>query len=172
MASPALGINCPSIDELVASVAGGTSSSILGDIHIALLRLLQADAEECFAQGEGAEARAAAHAITPASHVHLISPGARLLEEAWAWGFDVDFWRAHLGPLTWPEVAREMAIAAGLGRRRPEIRNKGEMARMGREGEDVVVGGKHGKIELQLPARLGAGTVKGAAWLVLKDCGH
>lgn len=26
------------------------------------------------------------------------------LEEAWAWGFDVDTWRAHLNALTWPEV--------------------------------------------------------------------
>lgn len=41
---------------------------------------------------------------------------ALLLEEAWAWGFDVDAWRAHLNALTWPEVAREVAIAAGLGR--------------------------------------------------------
>lgn len=172
MAAPVLGIELPSIDDLVAAVAGGISSKVLGDLHIALLRLLQADAEESFAQGEGAsaEAKAAANAAAAASHVHLIAPGARLLEEAWAWGFDVDFWRAHLNALTWPEVAREVAISAGLGRRRPEIRK--ELARMGREGEDVVVGEKHGKLELRLPARLGAGTVKGAAWLVLKDAGH
>ena len=41
---------------------------------------------------------------------------AQLLEEGWAWGFDVDSWRAHLNALTWPEVARQLAIAAGLGR--------------------------------------------------------
>lgn len=41
---------------------------------------------------------------------------AQLLEEGWAWGFDVDAWRAHLNVLTWPEVARQLAIAAGLGR--------------------------------------------------------
>jgi len=29
---------------------------------------------------------------------------AGMLEEAWAWGFDVDAWRAHLNPITWPEV--------------------------------------------------------------------
>ena len=29
---------------------------------------------------------------------------ARVLEEAWAWGFDVSAWRAHLSALTWPEV--------------------------------------------------------------------
>ena len=32
-------------------------------------------------------------------------------------GFDVDAWRAHLNVLTWPEVARQLCIAAGLGRR-------------------------------------------------------
>ena len=29
---------------------------------------------------------------------------AGVLEEAWAWGFDVDGWRAHVNALTWPEV--------------------------------------------------------------------
>jgi hypothetical protein len=33
-----------------------------------------------------------------------VAQSAGCLEEAWAWGFDVDVWRAHLGPLTWPEV--------------------------------------------------------------------
>ncbi len=36
------------------------------------------------------------------------------LDEAWAWGFDVDAWRAHLGPATWPEVLRQFAIASGV----------------------------------------------------------
>ena len=38
---------------------------------------------------------------------------AATLDEAWAWGFDVDAWRAHLGPATWPEVLRQFAVAAG-----------------------------------------------------------
>lgn len=33
-----------------------------------------------------------------------IAQMAGYLEEAWAWGFDVDVWRAHLNPLTWPEA--------------------------------------------------------------------
>lgn len=52
-------------------------------------------------------------------------------------GFDVDGWRAHLDALTWPEVARQLATAAGLGRQRPKPR-KEERAKMGQEGEDVV----------------------------------
>ena len=35
------------------------------------------------------------------------------LDEAWAWGLDPDGWRAHLGPPTWPEVLRQLAIASG-----------------------------------------------------------
>ncbi len=33
-----------------------------------------------------------------------VAMSAGWLEEAWAWGFDVDIWRAHLNALTWPEV--------------------------------------------------------------------
>ena len=29
---------------------------------------------------------------------------AHALEEAWAWGFDIDVWQAHLNAQTWPEV--------------------------------------------------------------------
>ena len=47
---------------------------------------------------------------------------AAALEEAWAWGFDVDAWRAHLNVLSWPEVLRETAIALGLGPKRPRDR--------------------------------------------------
>ena len=182
--APLLGLlHCPSVDDLLAAVVHGSGSQIVSQIHIALLRFLQADAEESYAVGDGASvelktpaavAAAAAAAEKNKHHVvHVIAPGARLLEEAWAWGFDVDAWRAHLNPLTWPEIAREIAISAGLGRRRPQTYRRGELARMGKEGEDVVVsgGGKHDTLELQLPVRLAAGTVKGASWLILKDIG-
>ena len=65
---------------------------------MALLRLLQADMEEAHAaagQGPGA----AQHWPTRPS-----AQSAACLEEAWAWGFDVDVWRAHLNAITWPEV--------------------------------------------------------------------
>lgn len=52
-------------------------------------------------------------------------------------GYDVDAWRAHLNALTWPEVARQLGTAAGLGRRRFKAQ-RGERAKMGQEGEDVV----------------------------------
>lgn len=159
------------VDDLLAALAQGIASKALADVHIALLRLLQADAEEAFAAGEGSGAAAEARYEGKGAEVHVVAPGARMLEEAWAWGFDVDAWRAHLTQATWPEIAREMAIAAGLGRKRPQRRRE-DKQRMGQEGEDVVVGGAQDKLELKLPARLARGTVKGAAWLVLKDAGY
>ena len=72
-------------------------SRLLCDMHMALLRLLQADMEEAHAAaGQGMGAASVAD--------KAISQSAACLEEAWAWGFDVDVWRAHLNALTWPEV--------------------------------------------------------------------
>lgn len=36
-----------------------------------------------------------------------------MLEAAWSLGYDVDGWRAHCNGLTWPEVLRQMMVAAG-----------------------------------------------------------
>ena len=52
----------------------------------------------------------------------------------------MDGWRAHLNSLTWPEVARQLAVTAGLGRRRPKPK-KEERAKIGQEGEDRVLDG-------------------------------
>jgi hypothetical protein len=49
----------------------------------------------------------------------------------------VDGWRAHLDGTTWPEVARQLAVASGLGRRRPKPRRE-EKPKIGQEGEDTV----------------------------------
>ncbi len=87
-----------------------------------------------------------------------------MLEEAWAWGFDVDSWRAHLSPMTWPEVLRQVAIIAGAGPKRVKPQREVK-SKMGVEGEDVVQG-EGGEISLRMPARFGGGTMKAAAWLV------
>lgn len=86
------------------------------------------------------------------------------LEEAWAWGFDVDAWRAHIGPLTWPEVLRQQAIVWGLGPKRPKPK-KEVKPKMGTDGEDVYAD-ETGSLKLKLPVRFGIGTVKAAAWAV------
>lgn len=89
---------------------------------------------------------------------------ALLLEEAWSWGYDVDVWRAHLNPLTWPEVLRQYAVVAGAGRRRPRA-PKPVKAKFGTEGEDVLVDEAGGQ-RLRLPPRFSNGTMKAAAWQV------
>ena len=86
------------------------------------------------------------------------------LEEAWAWGFDVDAWRAHISPLTWPEVFRQLAIVWGLGPKRPKPK-KEVKPKMGTDGEDVYAD-ETGSLRLKLPPRFGIGTVKAAAWAV------
>lgn len=40
-----------SVDEVIEAVVEGESSQLLGEIHVALLRLLQADMEESHATG-------------------------------------------------------------------------------------------------------------------------
>lgn len=91
-----------------------------------------------------------------------------MLEEAWAWGFDVDAWRAHLGPLTWPEVLRQQAIVWGLGPKRPKPK-KEVKPKMGTDGEDIYTDDT-GALKLKLPPRFGVGTVKAAAWAVNSSC--
>ena len=86
-----------------------------------------------------------------------------MLEEAWAWGFDIDLWRAHLNCVTWPEVLRQMAILWGLGPKRPKPRRRETRPKMGTDGEDLVAD-EAGGLRLRLPPRLGIGTVKAAAW--------
>lgn len=86
------------------------------------------------------------------------------LEEAWAWGFDVDAWRAHIGPLTWTEVLRQLAIVWGKGPIRPKPRRE-VRPKMGTDGEDVLPD-ETGHLRLKLPPRFGIGTVKAAAWAV------
>lgn len=152
------------VDDLMESLALGKSSKLNAQLHVALLRLIQADAEEGRATGLGA---LKPDEICPST----IFTGAQLLEEAWAWGFDVDYWRAHLNEVTWPEVCRRVCIAAGLGRRRPKQR-KQEKARAGEVGDDLVISRETGKLELKLPDRLSESSVKGAAWMVLKDAGY
>lgn len=118
---------------------------------------------------------------------------AQRLEEAWAWGLDPDLWRAHLGPLTWPEVLRQVAITAGQGGQRLQSRSGagggdttggagGQAAADGRarapkgavgyEWEDVTEGRMgDAPLRLELPHRFTPGTWMAAAWTVLASAG-
>ena len=64
------------------------------------------------------------------------------------------------------QILREMAVAFGLGSKRPKEKKKQDVRpRQGTVGEDVTVD-EQGNIKLRMPGRLGVGTVKGAAWQV------
>eukprot|EP00798_Chlamydomonas_sp_ICE-L_P008198 gene8198-1460_t len=99
-----------------------------------------------------------------------IIQAALLLEEAWAWGFDVDVWRAHLSLTTWSEILRELAIVASAGTLRART-IKESKARLGVEGEDLREDPETGDVKLKLPSRFAPGTVKAAAWQVLSEEG-
>jgi len=162
----ALALDTMTIDGLLEAVAMGSDSLQTAKIHITLIRLLQADAEESKANGYGQNSNKSEE-----KDESMVFTGSRLLEEAWAWGFDVDSWRAHLNEITWPEICRQIFVSAGLGRRRPKQKISGK-ARTGKTGEDIVVSSTTGKLELKLPSRLSVHSVKGAAWMVLKDAGY
>lgn len=94
---------------------------------------------------------------------------AGVLDEAWGWGFNVDCWRAHLNDVTWPEVLRQLAIAAGYGPRKPKP-GRDVKPKLGIEGEDVIAD-ESGSLRLKMPSRFAPGTVKAAAWQVLAEAG-
>ena len=97
---------------------------------------------------------------------------ATLAHEAHSWGLDRAAWRAHLNPLTWPEVLRQLALAAGWGPRRcrpaKATHRHGEFAL----GEDVIAA-PDGTLTHRWPTRftanpaMGDYTVKEACWKVL-----
>ena len=55
-------------------------------------------------------------------HDKALAATAALLDEAWAWGYNVDAWRCHLNIMTWPEVLRQFSVVLGAGpsRARPK----------------------------------------------------
>lgn len=162
-----MAIDKPSLDTLVEFICHGQANEELTRIHIGLLRLIQVDAEESRAMSSATTA-----AKPEAGENISYFTNASLLEEAWAWGFDVDTWRAHLNSVTWVEVCRQICISAGLGRKRPISKKKKAIRGAGKPGDDLVVSAETGKLELKLPARLAESSVKGACWLVLKDAGY
>ncbi|GMH42842.1 hypothetical protein BSKO_10761 [Bryopsis sp. KO-2023] len=159
--SDILGLWPCAIDELVAAFLEGQRSRLLGEVHIGLLRLLMAEMEEAHISGTE----------KVASHIDKATlSSAQTLEEAWAWGFDVDIWRAHLNAVTWPEILRQFCIAAGLGPARPKPKREAR-PKIGSEGEDVVQDSNGAGLNLRIPSRFSPGSVKAAAWMVLSEAG-
>lgn len=163
--SDIIGITPCSVHHFIDAVSLGQRSLILSNIHIGLIRLIQADMEEShhlvLTQGSGGTSNFMDRAVVGISGT---------LDEALAWGFDVDCWRGHLNNFTWPEILRQLAISAGLGPKRLG-ENKERILRTSEDPEDVLMEEGCSYPGLKMPSRLTQGTVKAAAWHVLADVG-
>ena len=159
-----IGMPSVSLEELVTCMLTGESSYLLSTLHVRLLRLIQADVEEAHGllnSEEGAEsARAVGSAIAMDRSVQNC---AEYLQEAWAWHYNNDVWRAHLNLQTWPEILRQCAVTFGYGQERPAPKvKKGELGEAGDDAEGP---------KLNIPRAWLPRTLKHAAFTVLARVG-
>lgn len=90
-------------------------SRLLGEIHVALLKVIIKDIEDV--------------ARTPSTGLGMNQNGAanpggghpEIVEGAYAWGFDIRNWQKNLNQLTWPEIFRQLSLAAGFG---PQLKKR------------------------------------------------
>ncbi|XP_076918162.1 homeobox-DDT domain protein RLT1-like [Bidens hawaiensis] len=103
------------LDEFVQALHD-YDSRILGEIHIALLKLIVRDIEEAARTLSGG----------PGTNQYTVAnpEGGRpqIVEGAYMWGFDIRNWLKHLNLLTWPEILRQFALSAGFG---PQLKKDG-----------------------------------------------
>ena len=154
-----LGLGPFSRSELASAFATGQYSTLLSDIAMSLLQLLQADCETA----QGASLQNPAAVGRPTAEKATISAASNLLLESWAWGFDTEAWRAHLSTLTWPEVLRQVGLACGWGVARKKARPLNATGVVQDEIEHPSLPG----LVLRVPPELTVGTVKYAVWQVL-----
>lgn len=167
------------LDELVQAYHD-YDSRLLGEIHVALLKTLVRDIEEAAqAVSGGMVGQRDAIAMAAGGHPQLV-------EAAFAWGFDIREWGKHVNPLTWPEILRQFALAAGFGpkwKKRKVLPDRSkEVPAEGEDGEDIVAKLRSGAAAVNAVAsmqgrgmghlrrsqyRLTPGTVKYAAFHVL-----
>ncbi|KAL9690367.1 hypothetical protein QQ045_010765 [Rhodiola kirilowii] len=155
-------------------------SRLLGEMHVALLKLMVKDIEESARPPQMASGTSQAATINPeGGHPHVI-------EGAYAWGFDVHNWKQHLNALTWPEILRQVALSAGFG---PQLKKKKtskveslddikeskgsedvvSILRNGSAAQNAIVKMQHRGLALTRKSRhrLTPGTVKFAAFHIL-----
>ncbi|EFJ11318.1 hypothetical protein SELMODRAFT_447089 [Selaginella moellendorffii] len=181
--SDAIGLWPFTVDELVQGLHD-FDSRLLNETYIALLRTLIRDVEDA-AQAAASGTAGSQHAIAVAAGGHP-----QIVEAAYTWGFDIQEWGQHMSPLTWPEILRQFALAAGYGPRwkkktqspdaKPDCieihdgHNANAIATL-RSGAAAVnavalMRGKHGtrlKVRKGQTPKLTPGTVKYAAFHVL-----
>ncbi|KAK9064263.1 hypothetical protein SSX86_015643 [Deinandra increscens subsp. villosa] len=122
------------LDEFVQALHD-YDSRLLGEVHIALLKLIVRDIEDVARAPSGGPGTNQYTVANPeGGHPHIV-------EGAYMWGFDIHNWLKHLNPLTWPEVLRQFALSAGFG---PQLkRDKAKNSRLpendeGKDCEDVI----------------------------------
>ncbi|XP_027159398.1 homeobox-DDT domain protein RLT1 isoform X1 [Coffea eugenioides] len=102
------------LDEFIQALHD-YDSRLLGEIHIALLRMIIKDIEDVVRTPSGGPGTNQYSAVNPeGGHPHIV-------EGAYVWGFDIRTWQKHLNPLTWPEILRQFALSAGFG---PQLKKK------------------------------------------------
>ncbi|KAL2524213.1 homeobox-1 [Abeliophyllum distichum] len=147
-------------------------SRLLGEIHIALLKLIVKDIEDVARTPSGGPG------TNQYTSVNLEGGHPQIVEGAYLWGFDICNWKKHLNPLTWPEILRQFALSAGFGphlmkKSVERARNKGcedavSTLRNGSAAENAVaIMQEKGTLQRRTRHRLTPGTVKFAAYHVL-----
>ena len=117
---------------------------MLGEIHVALVKLIIKDIEDVArtpSSGLGMNQNGAAN--PGGGHPEIVEGvifdlciillhtnffdscvtfcDVHFLLQAYSWGFDIRNWQQHLNPLTWPEIFRQLALAAGFG---PQLKKR------------------------------------------------
>lgn len=166
------------LDEFVQDLHD-YDSRLLGEVHIALLKLIIRDIEDVARTPSGGPGTNQYTVANPeGGHPQIV-------EGAYMWGFDIRNWLKHLKPLTWPEILRQFALSAGFGPKLKKDKAKRSCLPENDEGkgcEDVITMLRNGSaaenaatlmqekgVHLQRKSRhrLTPGTVKFAAYHVL-----
>ncbi|KAG9159461.1 hypothetical protein Leryth_011009 [Lithospermum erythrorhizon] len=109
-----LGVWPFTLDEFVQAFHD-YDSRLLGEIHIALVKLIIKDIEDVARTPSGGPGTNQYSAVNPeGGHPKLV-------EGAYLWGFDIRNWQKLLNPLTWPEILRQFSLSAGYG---PQLKKK------------------------------------------------
>ncbi|XP_023554341.1 homeobox-DDT domain protein RLT2-like isoform X2 [Cucurbita pepo subsp. pepo] len=155
-------------------------SRLLGEVHIAVLKCIIKDIEDV------ARTSSIGLGFNQSSGANPGGGHLRIVEGAYAWGFDICSWQQHLNPLTWPEILRQLALSGGLG---PQQRKGGNAEpahhdenEQGNDAADIISNLRNGLAAEKAVAimqergfsnqrksrhRLTPGTVKFAAFHVL-----
>ncbi|CAN1781365.1 Homeobox-DDT domain protein RLT3 [Linum perenne] len=97
--------------DALAQAFHDKDSLLLGEIHVALLKLLLHDVETEMRNGL-------------LSHLTISCKFLALLHCVEGQELLVDFWKSSLNPLTWTEILRQVLVAAGLGSKQGAFRRQ------------------------------------------------